>query len=122
VSTGEVTEVHVHDVDGATEPAGSALAGRARDVLVVETDVELGGLDLDVRQGPPVHVSVSVDPQTILGAGPRSWALDSLPVRLDLRLGTPGSGVLTVDVIASTCEGDICTIKRSTREHSLTVS
>jgi hypothetical protein len=48
--------------------------------------------------------------------------VDSLPVRLDLRLGTPGSGVLTVDVIASTCEGDICTIKRSTREHSLTVS
>jgi thiol-disulfide isomerase/thioredoxin len=122
VSTGEVTEVHVHDVDGATEPAGSALAGRAGDGLVVESDVELGGLDLDVRQGPPVHVSVSVDPQTLLGAGPRSWALDSLPVRLDLRLGTPGSGVLTVDVIASTCEGDICTIKRSTREHSLTVS
>jgi hypothetical protein len=88
----------------------------------VESDVELGGLDLDVRQGPPVHVSVSVDPQTLLGAGPRSWALDSLPVRLDLRLGTPSSGVLTVDVIASTCEGDICTIKRSTREHSLTVS
>jgi thiol-disulfide isomerase/thioredoxin len=122
VSTGEVAEVHVHDVDGATEPAGSALAGRAGDGLVVESDVELSGLDLDVRQGPPVHVSVSVDPQTLLGAGPRSWAVDSLPVRVDLRLGTPGSGVLTVDVIASTCEGDICTIKRSTREHSLTVS
>jgi hypothetical protein len=30
--------------------------------------------------------------------------------------------VLTVDVIASTCQGDVCTIRRSTREHTLTVS
>ncbi len=89
---------------------------------MLEAEVDLGGLDLDRQQGPPVHVTVSVDPQTLLGAGPRSWALDSLPARLDLRLGTPGTGVLTVDVIASTCEGDVCTIKRSTREHTLTVS
>jgi thiol-disulfide isomerase/thioredoxin/sugar lactone lactonase YvrE len=122
ITTGEVAEIRVHRMDDGFEPAGSALAGLAGAGLVLEAEVDLGGLDLDVQQGPPVHVSVSVDPQTLLGAGPRSWALDSLPGRLDLRLGTPGSGVLTVDVIASTCEGDVCTIKRSTREHSLTVS
>ena len=122
ISTGEVTEIHVHDVSGAVEPAGSALAGPSGSALALEAEVDLGGLDLDIQQGPPVHVTVSVDPQTLLGAGPRSWALDGLPARLDLRLGMPGSGLLTVDVIASTCEGDVCTIKRSIREHTLTVS
>jgi hypothetical protein len=39
-----------------------------------------------------------------------------------VRLGGRGRGVLTLDVIASTCEGDVCTIRRSTREHVLTVS
>jgi hypothetical protein len=105
-----------------SQPAGSELSGRAGAALVLDAEVDLGGLDLDVEQGPPVHVSVTVDPQTLLGAGPRSWALDSLPARLDLRLGTPGRGVLTVDVLASTCEGDVCTIRRSTREHTLTVA
>ena len=109
-------------MDNVIAPAGAALTGRAGAALVLEADVDLDGLDLDIQQGPPVHVSVSVDPEALLGAGPRSWALDGLPARLDLRLGTPGSGVLTVDVIASTCEGDVCTIKRSTREHTLTVS
>jgi hypothetical protein len=122
LTTGEVTEIHVHDVDGFVEPAGRALTGRAGAALVLEAEVDLGGLALDIQQGPPVHVSVSVDPEPLLGAGPRSWALDSLPARLDLRLGRPGTGVLTVNVIASTCEADVCTIKRSTREHTLTVS
>ncbi len=122
ITTGEVTEIHVHGVDGVVDPAGSALAGPADSRLVLEAQVDLGGLDLDTQQGPPVHVTVSVDPQTLLGSGPRSWALDTLPARLDLRLGTPGSGILTVDVIAATCEGDVCTIKRSTREHTLRVS
>ena len=122
ITTGVVTEIDVHEVDGGVEPAGAALAGRAGAALVLEADVDLGGLDLDIQQGPPVRVSVTVDPEPLLGAGPRSWALDGLPARLDLRLGSPGSGVLTVDVIASTCEGNVCTIKRSTREHTLTVS
>jgi thiol-disulfide isomerase/thioredoxin/sugar lactone lactonase YvrE len=122
ITTGDVIEIHVHEMDGGFEPAGSALAGRAGAALVLEADVDLGGLDLDIQQGPPVRVRVSVDPEPLLGAGPRSWALDSLPARLDLRLGTPGSGVLTVDVIASTCQGDVCTIKRTTSEHTLTVS
>ena len=79
-------------------------------------------LELDLQQGPPVHVSVSADPQTLLGAGPRSWALEELPASVEVRLGNTGHGVLTIDVIASTCAGDVCTISRSTREHPLTVS
>jgi hypothetical protein len=89
--------------------------------LALTADVDLAGSDLDLQQGPPVHVNVSADPQTLLGAGPRSWALDGLPVSVEVRLGGRGRGVLTLDVIASTCEGDVCTIRRNTREHSLTV-
>ena len=66
-------------------------------------------------------MNLSADPPALLGAGPRSWALDALPVSLEVRLGQPGSGVLIVDVIASTCKGDVCTIARATREHSLVV-
>ena len=122
IRSGEVTEIKIRDPAAPGEGAGSAISGRAGATLVIAADVDLDGMDLDVQQGPPVHVSVSADPQTLLGSGPRSWALDGLPVSLEIRLGTPGSGVLVVDLIASTCEGDVCTIKRSTREHPLTVS
>jgi NHL repeat len=121
-NTGAVTEIEIRDERGAAGPEGAALSGLAGAGLALSVDVGLGGSDLDLQQGPPVRVSVSADPQTLLGAGPRSWALDALPAMLELRLGVPGSGVLTVDVIASTCEGDVCTIRRSTREHVLTVS
>jgi thiol-disulfide isomerase/thioredoxin len=120
--SGAVSELHIRDTGDVGSTSGSALSGSTGSRLRLEADVDLDGMDLDLQQGPPVHVSVSADPQTLLGAGARAWALDSLPVRLELTLGTPGSGVLTVDLIASTCQGDVCTIKRSTREHGLTVS
>ena len=122
VHTGAVAEIDIRDQRAAAQPEGSALSGRAGAALTVSAEVDLGGSMLDLQQGPPVHVSIGADPETLLGAGPRSWALDALPASLELRLGSPGSGVLTVDVIASTCEGDVCTIVRSTREHALTVS
>ena len=120
--SGSVSELHIRDTGDVGSTSGSALSGSAGSRLRLEADVDLDGMDLDVQQGPPVHMSISADPQTLLGAGARAWALDSLPVSLELTLGTPGSGVLTVDLIASTCRGDVCTIKRSTREHGLTVS
>ena len=121
VDTGDVAEIQIHDDHAPQQFSGAALAGGAGTKLVVSAHVDLAGSDLDLQQGPPVHVNVSADPQTLLGPGPRSWALDSLPVSVEIRLGRPGAGVLTVDVIASTCEGAVCTIRRSTREHSLTV-
>ena len=119
VQTGAVTEIRVGDGEATRGPALVGVAG-AR--LALAADVDLAGSALDLQHGPPVHVNVSADPPSLLGAGPRSWALDGLPVSVEVRLGGPGRGVLTLDVIASTCEGDLCTIRRSTREHSLTVS
>jgi thiol-disulfide isomerase/thioredoxin len=67
------------------------------------------------------HPVLSADPPSLLAPGPRSWALDTLPVAVEVRLGSAGSGVLVVDLIAATCAGDVCTIARATREHRLTV-
>jgi thiol-disulfide isomerase/thioredoxin len=122
VRTGAVTEVRIGGGEDGEQTRGPALAGVGGARLALTADVDLAGSDLDLQQGPPVHVNVSADPQTLLGAGPRSWALDGLPVSVEVRLGARGRGVLTLDVIASTCEGDVCTIRRSTREHALTVS
>jgi hypothetical protein len=119
--TGAVTEIPVGEGGLAAKPGGVALAGSPGAALNVAATVDLGDSDLDLAQGPPVHVNVSADPPTLLGAGPRSWALESLPVSIEVRLGQPGSGVLAVDVIASTCKGDVCTIARATREHTLVV-
>ena len=122
VRSGAVAEIPIGGGQSGAPLQGMALAGVTGAPLVLAADVDLGGSDLDVQQGPPVHISVSADPQTLLGTGPRSWALDALPVTIEVRLGSRGRGVLTVDVIASTCEGDVCTIRRTTREHALTVS
>ena len=119
-ASGAVTEIPVGEA-AAGSAVGDALGGQHGAGLTVTATVDLDGSDLDLAQGPPVHVNVSADPPTLLGAGPRSWALDSLPVSIDLRLGQPGSGTLVVDVIASTCKGDVCTIARATREHALVV-
>ncbi len=120
--TGTVTAIQVRDEDGTGQNAGASLSGAPGATIVVRADVDLAGSDLDLQQGPPVRVHLTTDSETLLGPGPRSWALDSLPVSVKVLLGHPGKGVLTLDVIASTCEGDVCTIRRNTVEHPLTVS
>ena len=122
VQSGAVEEVRIRDTTKDEQIPGTALSGLAGAHLVIAAEVDLAGAELDLQQGPPVHVSVSADPQTLLGAGPRSWALEELPASVEVRLGNTGHGVLSIDVIASTCSGDVCTISRSTREHPLTVS
>ena len=67
--------------------AGASLSGAAGSTIVLQADVDLAGKDLDVSQGPPVRVHLTTDSETLLGAGPRSWALDSLPVRVEVQLG-----------------------------------
>jgi len=121
METGATAEITIRDGrTGASAPA-EALSGDSGGTLRLAANVDLNGAGLDLQQGPPVHVNVSADPASLLGAGPRSWALDALPVQVEVRLGRPGTGILSFDVIASTCEGDVCTIQRLTREHHLTV-
>jgi thiol-disulfide isomerase/thioredoxin len=122
VATGAVVEIPVGAAPAAQPRDSEPISGVAGATLLLSADVGLDGADLDPTQGPPVHVNVSADPPSLLGPGPRSWALDSLPVRVEIQLAGHGTGVLIVDVIASTCSGDVCTIARATREHALTVA
>jgi thiol-disulfide isomerase/thioredoxin/sugar lactone lactonase YvrE len=122
IATGTVAEVPIGVASTAQPRGAEALSGDAGGTLRVTAAVDLDGADLDLTQGPPVHVNVSADPPTLLGPGPRSWALDSLPVSVDIQLAERGTGVLVIDVIASTCSGDICTLARVTREHPLAVT
>jgi thiol-disulfide isomerase/thioredoxin len=121
VGSGTVVEIPVGAAPAAQPQDTQALAGSPGTTLRLVANVDLGDADLDLTQGPPVHASVSADPPALLGPGPRSWALDSLPVSVEVQLAGEGTGVLVIDVIASTCFGDVCTIARATREHSLTV-
>jgi sugar lactone lactonase YvrE len=58
-----------------------------RTAVAVAIDLDLEGDDLDARDGPPIRVSVSAEPASLLGAGPRSWAEDALPVQVEIRTG-----------------------------------
>jgi thiol-disulfide isomerase/thioredoxin len=104
------------------DPATPELHGASGAVLSVPVILDLNGEELDGSQGPPVRVHLSADAESLLGAGPRSWALDAVPAAVEVRLGREGDGVLSVDVIAATCHGDVCTVQRSTRRHPLRVS
>jgi thiol-disulfide isomerase/thioredoxin len=122
IATGAVAEIPVGLASAAQSGDAEAVSGAPGTTLHLSGSVDLAGADLDPSQGPPVHVNVSADPPSLLGPGPRSWALDALPVNVEVQLAGKGTGVLVVDVIASTCSGDVCTIARATQEHPLTVA
>ncbi|HEX4755436.1 MAG TPA: thioredoxin-like domain-containing protein [Candidatus Dormibacteraeota bacterium] len=113
--TGSVEELRLSDRRG--EP----LSGRAGETVHLTISLDTGDEDVDPSQGPPVRVTVSADPGTLLGSGPRSWALDDLPAEVDVVLGTPGEGVLSIDLTAATCRGDLCTVHRRGEERPLRV-
>jgi thiol-disulfide isomerase/thioredoxin len=100
---------------------GGPLSGRSGHTVHLSVALDTGDDVVDTSQGPPVRVAVSADPATLLGPGPRSWALADLPAEVDIVLGEPGEGVLDIDVTAATCKGDLCTIHRRGEERPLRV-
>jgi thiol-disulfide isomerase/thioredoxin len=113
--TGAVEELRLLDRRG--EP----LSGRSGDVVRLSVTLDTGDEGVDPTQGPPVRLTVSADPATLLGPGPRSWALAGLPAEVDIVLGQAGEGVLDIDITAATCRGDLCTIHRRGEERPLQV-
>ena len=79
----------------------------ADEVVQIRAKLNLAGDDLDPSDGPPVRLTVSADPPGLLAAGPRSWALDTLPAEVGLAT-RHGSGTLTFDLRAASCQGDEC--------------
>jgi thiol-disulfide isomerase/thioredoxin len=108
-------------VGGAMPAEGAPLHGTTGTPLALTVDVDLGGLALDGSQGPPVRVLVNAEPESLLADGEHRWSLTTVPATIDLPLGGVGDGWVTVDVIASACQDDLCTIRRDTRRHRLSV-
>ena len=84
--------------------------------------LDLAGDELDPSNGPPVRVSVSADPPSLLAAGPRVWALDALPAEVELRTGAIGEGTLHVDLRAASCLGDVCRLHTRTLDISIVLA
>jgi thiol-disulfide isomerase/thioredoxin len=96
--------------------AGTLIAD-AGSTLDVELSVPLDGDALDSSGGPPVRVTaVASDPAVL--AGPTSWALDALPARVAVPLGT-GSGRVTVELRVATCEAGRCRLRRTQRAYDV---
>lgn len=79
--------------------------------IAVTLDLDLEGDQLDPRDGPPIRVSVSPQPPLLLGPGARSWALEDLPLRIEIRTGA-GEGEIRFDVQAASCLGEECRLHR----------
>ena len=103
------------------EDAGTSLRGAAGAALSLEASVDLDGEALDHAQGEPVRVTVSAEPAALLAVGTRVWSFDGLPATVAPVLGSAGSGTLLVDVMASTCRDDVCTVRRRRVRHPLEV-
>ena len=117
LSTGAVTPLHI-----SSDSAAPALHGPSGAPLSVMVDLDRVQAHLDSSDGPPVRVSVSAEPDSLVATGARTWALESLPATIEVSLGTPGEGVLVIDITAATCTDDVCTIIKGSRRHPLVVA
>ena len=119
--TGDVSELVLAGL-GDAAGTGAPLAGGAGARLMVPVPATRTADELDGASGPPVRLSVAADPASLLAAGPRSWALDEIPASIEVELGRQGTGVIRVDLVASTCRGSLCSVSRRSAQHALTVS
>jgi thiol-disulfide isomerase/thioredoxin len=98
---------------GPTTTTAGRVAQPAGSRWHMTLDVDLDGYDLDTADGPPIRLNLTADPPSLLGPGSvTSWSLDRLPADVDVELGW-GSGRIDADLVAATCSGDVCRVRRS---------
>jgi hypothetical protein len=64
-----------------------------------------------------VEVTAVATDSDLLG-GPASFTLDALPARVELALGR-GSGRITVELRAATCDEHVCRLRRTQRAYDV---
>ncbi|MFN2582267.1 MAG: alkyl hydroperoxide reductase, partial [Candidatus Dormibacteria bacterium] len=120
VSSGATHVLPITGLDGAA--SGASVVGAPGAVIqLAPPTVDLDGHSLDPGQGPPVRLTVSADPPELLAAGPRAWALADLEAPVAITLGQPGKGTITIDLVAATCNRDVCTVHRASEKRDLSV-
>ncbi|MEA2303530.1 MAG: hypothetical protein QOH43_810 [Solirubrobacteraceae bacterium] len=106
------------DVTGSSPSAvAETVIAEAGGTLEVVLDVPLEGDELDHAGGAPVEVTAVATDSDLLG-GPASFALDALPARVELALGR-GSGRITVELRAATCDEHVCRLRRTQRAYDV---
>jgi len=91
------------------EPSGSR--------VTVELDLDPGEDELDPAGGAPIRVRALSDVPGLLRE-PTTWTASSLPVSVELALGT-GSGRITLELLAATCGPDACRLRRTQRAYDV---
>ena len=107
-------------VDVAAPVVAETLLLPAGGRLEVVLDLPLAGDGLDPAAGAPVRVRALSDPPELLLDG-QEWTAWELPVRVSLALASVpgGSGRVTVELLAATCDADACRLRRTQRAYDL---
>jgi hypothetical protein len=119
-ATGATTPI-VLDESWLGTASGDPLTAVAGDAVVVPYAIDPGSYQLDDGDGPPAHIEVQPTPATLLGPGPRRWALDAPSGELTLPAGRPGTGFVVVDIALSVCDDVQCTVLQRKTRHAVTV-
>ena len=119
-STGAVEPVPVDETwaHGADGPPIAIAPGRTASVAV---EIDLVDEEPDGRAGAAVSVTVEARPAALLAGGPMRVELDSPAGVVDLRAGTPGAGLLLVEVTARTRGAAGPAVRIQRRRHALEV-
>lgn len=89
--------------------------------LTVPYELDLGAYSLDTSAGPAVRVEVSAEPASLLGPGPRSWALDAPSGAVNVTGAAPAEGLLVTSIEVNVCDDQHATVLRARTRHDLTV-
>jgi hypothetical protein len=108
-ATGAAERLALPEAEDPDRPAQRDLPERS--TVAVVLGLNLDGDELDARDGLPIRVSVSAEPPSLLGPGPRSWAEETLPVRVEVHTGR-GEGTIIFEVQAASCLGEECRLHR----------
>jgi sugar lactone lactonase YvrE len=85
--------------------------------VTVSLDLDPGDDALDPAGGPPIRVRALSDVPGLLRE-PTTWTASSLPVSVDVALGS-GSGRVTLELLAATCGPDACRLRRTQRAYDV---
>lgn len=107
--TGAAEPLHLPQTVDPDHPPPHDLPEGASIPLTVSLDLEDD--ELDARDGPPVRIAISAEPPSLLGPGPRAWAAEGLPARVELRTAR-GEGTVLIDIQAASCLGAECRLHR----------
>ena len=118
--SGDVEPVELDDswVMSTEGPALTAAPGQA---LTVPVGIDLADEELDPSVVDPVRVRMEARPGPLLSEPSPRWSLQAADGEVEVQAGQPGTGLLLVEVAASTCRGDRCAVRIRRTRHRLVI-